>query len=146
MAHRSSCSLIVNHTFRNYGKYCVNVGVMNDVSDTNTSLMVQIPGHLPVPKHSTGEITARVLIPILVVCILLIFVAVIALRKWVYSRREKTEKADFDFRDEDATSLSSVDLYGKHSCFPRSGIWGSCTKQEYVPLRIQAADYKMYTL
>ena len=46
MEHKNSCSLIVNHTFHNSGNYCVNVGVMNDVSGTNTSLMVQIPGKL----------------------------------------------------------------------------------------------------
>ena len=44
MEHNSSCSLIVNHRFSDPGKYCVNVGVMNDVSSTNTSLMVRIPG------------------------------------------------------------------------------------------------------
>ena len=70
---------------------------------------------------------------------------VIVVRKWIYTGREKTERADFDFRDEDTASLSSVDLYGKHSCFPRCGGWGSCTRQECVPLRIQAGDYKLYT-
>ena len=44
MEHNSSCSLIVNHRFSVPGEYCVNVGVMNDVSGTNTSLMVRIPG------------------------------------------------------------------------------------------------------
>lgn len=44
--HKNSCSLIVNHVFHDSGKYCVNVGVMNDVSGTNTSLMVLIPGKL----------------------------------------------------------------------------------------------------
>ncbi|KAL9956485.1 hypothetical protein ACROYT_G037966 [Oculina patagonica] len=145
MDHRNSCSLIVNHTFRDSGKYCVNVGVRNDVSGTNTSLMVQIPGDIPRPKHSTGKNTAGVLVPVIIVCFLLIFIVVVV-RKWVYSRREKTEKADFDFRDEDTSSLSSVDLYGKSSCFRKCGIWGSCKSQESVPLRIQAADYKLYSL
>lgn len=35
---------MVNHTFRSAGDYCVNIGVMNDVSATNTSFMVKIPG------------------------------------------------------------------------------------------------------
>ena len=48
MEHKNSCSLIVNHMFHDSGKYCVNVGVMNDVSGANTSLMVQIPGKLSV--------------------------------------------------------------------------------------------------
>ena len=42
--HPSSCSLIVNHTFNGTGIYCVNIGAMNDVSATNTSFMVKIPG------------------------------------------------------------------------------------------------------
>lgn len=37
-------SLMVNHTFNGTGNYCVNIGVMNDVSATNTSFMVKIPG------------------------------------------------------------------------------------------------------
>ena len=54
MEYRNSCSLIVNHRFNDAGQYCVNSGVVNDVSGTNTSLMVQIPGGmLPVEhKHS----------------------------------------------------------------------------------------------
>ena len=50
MEHSSSCSWIVNHTFSNPGNYCVNVGVMNDVSGTNTTLMIQIPGKESVSK------------------------------------------------------------------------------------------------
>ena len=64
---------------------------------------------------------------------------VIVVRKWIYKRREKTERADFDFRDEDTASLSSVDMFG------RCRVWGSCTRQECVPLRIQAGGYRLYT-
>lgn len=85
---------------------------------------------------------AALLVSSFIVSVLLIFIVVVV-RKHIYSRRKKTEKADFDFRDEYTSSLSYVDLYGRHSCFPG---WGSCTKQENIPLCIQAADYKMYTL
>ena len=44
LQHYNSCSLMVNHTFRSAGNYCVNIGLMNDVSATNTSFMVKIPG------------------------------------------------------------------------------------------------------
>ena len=55
MEYRNSCSLIVNHRFNDAGQYCVNIGVMNDVSGTNTSLMVQIPGGmLPVEGSCTN--------------------------------------------------------------------------------------------
>ena len=55
MEYRNSCSLIVNHRFNDAGQYCVNIGVMNDVSGTNTSLMVQIPGGmLPVEGSRTN--------------------------------------------------------------------------------------------
>lgn len=100
----------------------------------------------PRSKHSTGKISAGTLVSLFVAILLLITVVVIVVRKWIYTGREKTERADFDFRDEDTASLSSVDLYGKHSCFPRCGVWGSCTRQECVPLRNQAGDYKPYTL
>ena len=59
MEHKNSCSLIVNHVFHDSGKYCVNVGVVNDVSGTNTSLMVQIPGKLYIYTNvDMGLITA----------------------------------------------------------------------------------------
>lgn len=55
MEYRNSCSLILNLTFNDTGQYCVNIGVMNDVSGTNTSLMVQIPrGMLPVEGSCTN--------------------------------------------------------------------------------------------
>lgn len=56
MEYRNSCSLIVNHRFNDAGQYCVNIGVMNDVSGTNTSLMVQIPGGMLPAKGSCTNI------------------------------------------------------------------------------------------
>jgi len=131
--------------FRDPGKYCVNVGVMNDVSGTNTSLVLQIPDDSGPAQQSTGKNSAGVFVSLFVAILLIIVVMVIVARKWIYTRREKSEKADFDFRDEDTASLSSLDLYGKRSCFPRCKLLGSCTRKEYVPLRIQAGEYKRYT-
>ena len=100
----------------------------------------------PEPKHSTGTSSAGMFVSLFIVIFLLITVIVIVVRKWMYKRREKTEKADFDFRDEDIASLSSVDLFDKHTCLPKCRLWGSCSRPEYVPLRIQAGDYRQYTL
>ena len=97
-------------------------------------------------QHSDGKNSAGVFVSLFVVILLIIIVMVIVARKWIYTRRENSEKADFDFRDEDTASLSSLDLYGKRSCFPKCKLWGSSTRKEYVPLRIQAGEYKRYTL
>ena len=43
--------------FHDSGKYCVNVGVMNDVSGTNTSLVVQIPGKLSIYTNVDPDLT-----------------------------------------------------------------------------------------
>ena len=54
----------MNHRFNDAGQYRVNIGVVNDVSGTNTSLMVQIPGGM-LPVHGaqtlcqTGPIVNR---------------------------------------------------------------------------------------
>lgn len=100
----------------------------------------------PTCKPSTGTSSAGMFVSLFIVSFLLITVIVIVVRKWMYKRREKTEKADFDFRDEDIASLSSVDLFGKHTCFPKCRLWGSCSRPEYVPLQIQAGGYRQYTL
>lgn len=146
MEYRNSCSLIVNHRFNDAGQYCVNIGVMNDVSGTNTSLMVQIPGgDIPVPKHNHRRTSLTgIIVALFVLCILLIVVAVIVARKWIYSKKKKTEKADFEFRDLDALSVSSVELYGKKTCFGRCGsIWSSRKAEESMPL---FRDTQLYTL
>lgn len=96
-------------------------------------------------QQSTGKNSAGMFVSLFVAIFLIIIVMVIVARKWIYTRREKSEKADFDFRDEDTASLSSLDLYGKRSCFPSCKLLGSCTRKEYVPLRIQAGEYKRYT-
>jgi len=100
----------------------------------------------PAGKHSnTGKMSPGALVSLIIAVFLLIVVMVMVVRKWIYTGREHAERADFDFRDEDTASLSSVDLFGRHFCFPRCGVWGSCTRHEYVPLRIQAGDYKLYS-
>lgn len=101
-------------------------------------------GDDPGPKHGgdTTSITG-ILVALFIVCILLIVVIIIAARKWVYSRREKTEKADFEFRGDDALSVSSVELYGRRAWFARCGILGSRKTEERTPL---CRDVPMYTL
>lgn len=148
LEHNNSCYLIVNHTFRNSGNFCVSVGVMNGVSNTNTSLILQIPESLhsikPAQKRSKDKAAKGAIIAIFVIC-LLIGVIVIVVRKLYYRKREKIEKANFDFRDSDDISLSSLQLFEKPSCFPWCGNRTSCGA-ECVPLCDHAAGRKLYTL
>lgn len=142
--HSSSCNLIVNHSFNDPGKYCVNIGVMNDVSSTNTSLMVQIPGDVPGPKHSSSKSSiTRIFVAVFIMCILLIVVIVFVTRKWIYRKTANTEKANFEFRDDDALSVSSLELYGTKTCFRRWRIWGLHRKDEKTPL---LKELPMYSL
>ena len=102
-------------------------------------------GDIPVPKHNHRRTSLTgIIIALFVLCILSIVVAVIVARKWIYSKRKKTEKADFEFRDLDALSVSSVELYGKKTCFGRCGsIWSSRKAEERMPL---FRDTQLYTL
>ena len=102
-------------------------------------------GDIPVPKHNRRRTSLTgIIIALFVLCILLIVVAVIVARKWIYGKRKKTEKADFEFRDLDALSVSSVELYGRKACFGRCGsIWSSRKAEERMPL---FRDTQLYTL
>ena len=76
-------------------------------------------------------------------CILLIVVIVFVTRKWIYRKTANTEKANFEFRDDDALSVSSLELYGTKTCFRRWRIWGSRRKEEKAPL---LKELPMYSL
>lgn len=144
MEYNSSCSLVVNHTFTNPGNYCVNVGVKNDVSGTNTSFMIQIPGDKPVPKFRSGKSSATGLIVTLLIACVLLLVVLIAVRKWNSSKRVKpAEKADFEFRDFDALSVSSGEPSLNRICFTGCGVWGSQKTAENAPLWRESRMYSL---
>lgn len=149
LEHNNSCYLIVNHTFHNSGNFCVSVGVMNGVSNTNTSLILQIPESLhsikPAQKRSKNKAAKGAIIAIFVICLLIGVIVIIVVRKLYYRKREKIEKANFDFRDSDDISLSSLRLFERPSCFPWCGNRTSCGA-ECVPLCDHAAGRKLYTL
>ena len=98
----------------------------------------------PAQKRSKDKAAKGAIIAIFVIC-LLIVVIVIVVRKLYYRKREKIEKANFDFRDSDDISLSSLQLFEKPSCFPWCGNRTSCGA-ECVPLCDHAAGRKLYTL
>lgn len=127
--HHSSCSLTVNHTFSDPGNYCVNVGVMNDVSGTNTSFMVRIPGNSPDPNNNSSS--TEITITLVFALTLLISVIIIAVRKWVsVGRKTAAEKADFEFRGCDALSVQS----GNTACSTRFKVnWSNQNKDETAP-------------
>ena len=89
-------------------------------------------GDIPVPKHNHRRTSLTgIIVALFVLCIF-------------YSKRKKTEKADFEFRDLDALSVSSVELYGRKTCFGRCGsIWSSRKAEERMPL---FRDTQLYTL
>ena len=90
----------------------------------------------PQPSNEKPFITGLV-VTLVIACILLI-VVVIATRKWIYSRiGKRAEKADFEFRDADVLSVSSVEPVGN------SGMWGLQGTEEDVPL---CRETRMYTL
>ena len=99
---------------------------------------------IPGPKHNSAKasITGTV-VAVCIGCTLLIGVIIVAAQRWISSKREKTEKADFEFRDDDALSVSSVELFGNKGCFRKFGVWGSRRTVEEVPL---CRDTRMYTL
>lgn len=143
LQHYNSCSLMVNHTFRSAGNYCVNIGLMNDVSATNTSFMVKIPAESPSPKERPRkgpfEGTKTITIVLVFAAIILLFAANIAVRKLVSSRRVKAaEKADFEFRDYDALSVSS----GNTACSSRFKLWSIQRSLETAPF---CKESRLYT-
>lgn len=148
LEHNDSCYLIVNHTFHNSGNFCVSVGVRNDVSNTNTSLVLQIPDDAyPInsaKRRSKDKLATGAVIAISAMCLFLVVPIVLLVRRWNHSKRDKTEKANFDFRDSDDISFSSVQLF-ERPCFPWCGNRTSINA-EGVPLCDHAAGNKLYTL
>ncbi|PFX29017.1 Endonuclease V [Stylophora pistillata] len=148
LEHNDSCYLIVNHTFHNSGNFCVSVGVRNDVSNTNTSLVLQIPDDAyPInsaKRRSKDKLATGAVIAISAMCLFKVVPIVLLVRRWNHSKRDKTEKANFDFRDSDDISFSSVQLF-ERPCFPWCGNRTSINA-EGVPLCDHAAGNKLYTL
>lgn len=92
-------------------------------------------GDDPSPQPSNGKPFITGLVVTLVIACILLIVVVIATRKWIYSRiGKRAEKADFEFRDADALSVSSVELVGNRPCFTKCGMWGLQGTEENVLL------------
>ena len=106
--------------------------------------MISTGGDNPSPKPSTGKASITGLVVTLVVACILLIVVVLVKRKCIHSRiGKREEKADFEFRDADALSVSSLELAGNGACFTHCGMWGSQEMDENVPL---CRGTRMYTL
>lgn len=90
------CEISFNHTFKQSGKYCVNVSAVNTVGFANVLHYVDVIGK---PKKSHGITTLVTTLPILAICLLAISVFVaIKYSNGRLKKRKETEEAKFDFR------------------------------------------------
>lgn len=87
----------------------------------------------PAPRPHAGHSSASVVLPV-ILCIVAIIILAILIKKWLSHEKRHIEKADFDFRDEDSRSISSVDIQVGHGCL-LCRIFGTCSrKRECMPL------------
>lgn len=128
----SSCHTTVNHTFSNPGTYCLNVSVVNVVSSAITSLMIRVPEGKHRPSKHSGITAAEVLIPLLLSLFIIIGV-VYLVKNYIADRRITVEKADFDFRDADSRSVSSLD-FNQKSWYHMFGACGHKKKKQDILL------------
>ena len=91
------------------------------------------------PRKGPFEGTKTITIVLVFAAIILLFAANIAVRKLVSSRRVKAaEKADFEFRDYDALSVSS----GNTVCSSRFKLWSVQRSLETAPF---CKESRLYT-